>query len=71
MAAQPSIFVVAPNGTANDAYSCGTPRFCVTTRWVSGIVPTDDRDTKASSIAGHAPEKNFNGFKPCRRARML
>jgi hypothetical protein len=68
MAAQPSIFVVAPIGTAKDAYSRGTPRFCSVTRCVSGMVPTDERDTKASWIAGHAPEKNLSGLSPCDQA---
>ena len=62
MAAQPSIFVVAPKGTANEAYSRGTPRRS-TERWVTGMVPTEERDTKASSIAGQAPAKKRSGLR--------
>ena len=57
MAAQPSILVVAPSGTANEAYSRGTPRLRSVTRCVSGRVPIDERDTKPSCTAGQTPEK--------------
>lgn len=52
--------MVAPNGTAKLAYSFGTPRRSVTF-WVSGMVPTEERETKASWIAGQAPLKNCTG----------
>ncbi|CAM2979739.1 hypothetical protein STAL104432_09975 [Streptomyces albus] len=61
MEAQPSILVVEPNGTAKDAYSLGTPSRSVTF-WVSGMVPTEERETNASWIAGQAPLKNWSGL---------
>ncbi len=57
MAAQPSIFVVAPNGTAKEAYERGTPRLRSVTRSVRGRVPIDERLTNASCTAGQTPEK--------------
>ncbi|CAM5703589.1 hypothetical protein SFUMM280S_00868 [Streptomyces fumanus] len=53
--------MVAPNGTAKDAYSFGTPSRSVTF-WVSGMVPTEERETKANWIAGQAPLKNCSGL---------
>ena len=35
---------------------------------VTGMVPTDERDTKASEIAGQAPEKNWRTESPLRRS---
>ena len=34
--------------------------------WDEEPVPTDDLDTKASWIAGHAPAKKRTGLSPCR-----
>ena len=36
----------------------------MTTRWVSGSVPIELRDTKANEMAGQAPAKNLLGFRP-------
>lgn len=55
--ARPSVVVVAPSGTANEAYARGTPRFLEATRSVTGSVPIEERETNASWIAGHAPRK--------------
>ena len=55
--AQPAFLVVAASGTANDAYSLGTPRLRSVTRCVTGSVPIEERETNASWIAGHAPRK--------------
>lgn len=68
MAAQPSILVVAPSGTAKAAYSRGTPRLFSVTVSVTGRVPMEERDTKASWIAGHAPAKKRDGFRPWARS---
>ena len=35
---------------------------------VTGMVPTDERDTKASEIAGQAPEKNCCTERPWSRS---
>ena len=32
------------------------------TFWVTGMVPTEERETKASWIAGQAPLKNWSGL---------
>ena len=32
------------------------------TFWVTGMVPTEERETKASWIAGQAPLKNCSGL---------
>ncbi len=53
--------MVAPKGTAKEVYSFGTPSRSVTF-WVTGMVPTEERETKASWIAGQAPLKNWTGL---------
>ena len=35
------------------------------TRSVTGRVPTEERETKASWMAGQAPAKNRSGERPC------
>ncbi len=32
------------------------------TFWVTGMVPTEERETKASWMAGQAPLKNWSGL---------
>jgi hypothetical protein len=54
-AGQPFILVVAPKGAANEAYSFGTPS-CSVTFWVTGIVPTEERETDTGWMACQAPE---------------
>ena len=59
----------APSGTANEAYDRGTPRFCSVTRSVTGRVPTEERETNASWMAGQAPANQRSGERPWARSR--
>ena len=46
----------------------GTPKLRSATRWVTGSVPREERETKPSWNAGHTPVKNCLTESPCRRA---
>src|SRR5690606_17849617 len=69
-AAQPSIFVVLPSGTANPAYAGGTPRLTAVCL-VSGSVAPEDWDANANCSVVHALPKNRAGETlPTKRSRI-
>ncbi|MNJ40791.1 hypothetical protein D3C77_356920 [compost metagenome] len=65
MAPHPSIFTLAPRGTAKAAYAWGTPRRSTVWRRVTGRVPNDEEVAKAVCMAAPAPRKKLRAFSPC------
>ncbi len=64
MIAVPSMLIVAPNGTVNEATELSTPTRCVTDRNVTGIVAFEDAVENAKICAGRIFCMNTMGLRP-------
>ena len=60
--AVPSIFIVAPKGTVNDATFLFTPILSITVFKVTGIVAFDEEVEKANIINDFTLSKKLNGL---------
>ena len=59
--AVPSMLMVAPSGSANEATSSETPRSCSAVSMVTGRVAALDEVEKATSCAGATPRRKRSG----------
>ena len=71
MIAVPSMLIVAPNGTVNDATELLTPKRWVLVRNVTGIVAFELAVLKAKNCTLRIFRKNIAGLRPEKICRVI